>query len=386
MVNDYLKLRAKHYCQSVFKDELTIKPYQLAQRIGDYETFMNSHKEFRYSDEVKDLLFSYTLVYTFTSDRTNMVNINKKIFPKSDKKFMKKYPDSKIVSSKMAFNLMKNMFGTDFSERQIVISEGSKVELGKHVLNFIAAPNVHWPEVMFCYDEEDKILFSADAFGKFGTLDAKDDDGWACEARRYYFNIVGKYGMQVQNVLKKLAGTEVKAILPLHGPALTENLEYYLGIYNTWSSYQPEDKGVLVAYASIHGNTRQAAEELGEMLTKKGAPKVVVSDLAREDIAEVIEDAFRYDKMILMAPSYDAGVFPIMEEFLCHLRDKAYQNRKVAMVENGSWAPSAARVMKTYVEKFKNVELVGETVTIRSSLKPDTREALEKLADAVINA
>ena len=239
---------------------------------------------------------------------------------------------------------------------------------------------------MFSYEESEKLLFSADAFGKFGTLDAKDDDGWACEARRYYFNIVGKYGMQVQNVLKKLAGTEVKAILPLHGPALTENLEYYLGIYNTWSSYQPEDKGVLVAYASIHGNTRQAAEELGEMLTKKGAPKVVVSDLAREDIAEVIEDAFRYDKMILMAPSYDAGVFPIMEEFLCHLRDKAYQNRKVAMVENGSWAPSAARVMKTYVEKFKNVELVGETVTIRSSLKPDTREALEKLADAVINA
>ena len=300
---------------------------------------------------------------------------------------IEKSPDIIPVGNAKTFQLMGQFFEIgDLAGRAVTVKEGDTLSLGSHTLKFIFAPMVHWPEVMFSYEESEKLLFSADAFGKFGTLDAKDDDGWACEARRYYFNIVGKYGMQVQNVLKKLAGTEVKAILPLHGPALTENLEYYLGIYNTWSSYQPEDKGVLVAYASIHGNTRQAAEELGEMLTKKGAPKVVVSDLAREDIAEVIEDAFRYDKMILMAPSYDAGVFPIMEEFLCHLRDKAYQNRKVAMVENGSWAPSAARVMKTYVEKFKNVELVGETVTIRSSLKPDTREALEKLADAVINA
>ena len=300
---------------------------------------------------------------------------------------IEKYPDIIPVGNAKTFQLMGQFFEIgDLAGRAVTVKEGDTLSLGSHTLKFIFAPMVHWPEVMFSYEESEKLLFSADAFGKFGTLDAKDDDGWACEERSYYFNIVGKYGMQVQNVLKKLAGTEVKAILPLHGPALTENLEYYLGIYNTWSSYQPEDKGVLVAYASIHGNTRQAAEELGEMLTKKGAPKVVVSDLAREDIAEVIEDAFRYDKMILMAPSYDAGVFPIMEEFLCHLRDKAYQNRKVAMVENGSWAPSAARVMKTYVEKFKNVELVGETVTIRSSLKPDTREALEKLADAVINA
>ena len=300
---------------------------------------------------------------------------------------IEKYPDIIPVGNAKTFQLMGQFFDIgDLASRAVTVKDGDVLELGSHKLKFIFAPMIHWPEVMFSYEESEKLLFSADAFGKFGTLDAVDEDGWACEARRYYFNIVGKYGMQVQNVLKKLAGTEIKAILPLHGPALTEDLDYYLGIYNTWSSYQPEDEGILIAFASIHGNTAKAAEELAELLRAKGAPKVVVSDIAREDMGEVIEDAFRYDKTVFMSPSYDAGVFPIMEELLCHLRDKAFQNRKVAVVENGSWAPSAARVMKSYIEKFKNVEIVGETVTIRSSLKADSRAALEGLADAVRKA
>ena len=300
--------------------------------------------------------------------------------------FMKKYPDSKIVSSKMAFNLMKNMFGTDFSERQIVISEGSKVELGKHVLNFIAAPNVHWPEVMFTYESTEKILFSADGFGKFGALSLTQDADWACEARRYYFNIVGKYGIQVQALLKKAAALDIKTICPLHGPILTGDLTPYLSLYDTWSRYEPESKGVLVAYASIHGNTAVAAKMLGNMLKEAGVEKVVVSDLAREDMAEVIEDAFRYDRMVLCAASYDGGVFPCMHDFLSHLQMKGYKNRTIGMLENGSWGPTAARTMKGLIEPMKDITLVDPVVTIRSTMKDADLPAMKELAEAIANA
>lgn len=232
------------------------------------------------------------------------------------------------------------------------------------------------------YEESEKLFFSADAFGKFGTLDTEED--WACEARRYYFNICGKYGVQVQNVLKKAAALDIEKILPLHGPILKENLSYYIGLYDTWSKYEPENKGIFIACASIHGNTLKAAERFKEILEAKGAKKVSLSDLTRDDLAEGVEDAFRYDRMVLMACSYDAGVFPVMEDFLCHLRAKTYQNRKVAVIENGSWAPSAGRVMKSYLEQMKNIELVGETITIKSTLTPETEQKLEALADELV--
>ena len=251
--------------------------------------------------------------------------------------------------------------------------------MGAHELKFIMAPMVHWPEVMVTYDSKDKILFSADGVGKFGALELTKDGDWACEARRYYFNIVGKYGAAVQALLIKAAALDIECICPLHGPILNENLAYYLDLYNTWSSYQPENSGVLIAYASIHGNTAKVAEKLGDMLRAKGVQKVVVSDLAREDMAEVIEDAFRYDRMIVAAASYDGGVFPCMQDFLSHLQSKAYQNRKVGIVENGSWAPSAGRVMKSMLESMKNIDLVEDTVTITSSLKDKDMENLEKL-------
>lgn len=248
------------------------------------------------------------------------------------------------------------------------------------------APMVHWPEVMVTYESSEKVLFSADGFGKFGAMDAEDDEGWACEARRYYFNIVGRYGASVQALLKKAAKLDIAVICPLHGPVLNENLDYYIGLYDTWSSYKPENSGVLIAYASIHGNTAKAARKLGEMLREKGVEKVVVSDLAREDMAEVVEDAFRYDRMVLAAASYDGGVFPCMHDFLSHLQSKAYQKRTVGILENGSWGPTAARTMKSMLETMKNVSLVEPVVTIKSTLKEENMADLEALADAIVDA
>ena len=294
-------------------------------------------------------------------------------------KLAEKYPEMKIVGNAKTFVMMSQFFDFDFTGRQVVVKEGDTLDLGSHILTFIMAPMVHWPEVMVTYESSEKVLFSADGFGKFGAMDTDED--WACEARRYYFNIVGKYGAQVQALLKKAASLDIQMILPLHGPVLKDNLGYYIDLYNTWSSYQPENKGVLVAYASIHGNTAKAAEKFGEMLENKGVEKVVVSDLSREDMAEVIEDAFRYDRMVVMASSYDGGVFPVMQDFLLHLQSKAYQNRTVAIVQNGSWAPTAGRVMKGIIETFKNVELIEEMVTIKSTLKPDSEKALEELAE-----
>ena len=297
-------------------------------------------------------------------------------------KLADKYPEMKIVGNAKTFPMMKQFFDIEnIEQRSVVVKEGDTLSLGKHTLQFIMAPMVHWPEVMVTYEQSEKLLFSADGFGKFGALDTDED--WACEARRYYFNIVGKYGMQVQALLKKASALDISMILPLHGPILKENLGYYLDLYNTWSSYKPESKGILVAYASIHGNTAKAAEKFADMLKEKGVEKVVVSDLSRSDMAEVIEDAFRYDRMVIMAASYDAGVFPVMEDFLMHLKSKAYQNRKVGIVENGSWAPTAARVMKSYVENFKNVTLAEPIVTIRSALNETSESALKELASAM---
>lgn len=296
--------------------------------------------------------------------------------------FAEKYPEAKIVGNAKTFPMMKQFFTIDgLDDRAVVVKEGDTLSLGSHTLQFVMAPMVHWPEVMVTYEQSEKLLFSADGFGKFGALDVEED--WACEARRYYFNIVGKYGAQVQALLKKAAALDIKMILPLHGPILKEDLGYYLGLYNTWSSYQPESKGVFVAYASIHGNTAKAAEKLGEMLKEKGAEKVVISDLSRSDMAENIEDAFRYDRIILMASSYDGGVFPVMEDFLMHLKSKNYQNRKIGLVENGSWAPTAARVMKGYVENFKNVTIAEPVVTIRSTLNEASEKALGELAEVM---
>ncbi len=291
--------------------------------------------------------------------------------------FMREYADVKLVASVKAFAMMKQFFGTDFAEQKLVVGEGDKLSLGKHELTFFTAPMVHWPEVIVTYDSTDKVLFSADGFGKFGALDV--DEEWACEARRYYFGIVGKYGAPVQALLKKAAALDIQAICPTHGPVLTENLGYYINLYDTWSKYEPESSGVLIAYASIHGNTAKAAEKLGEMLRAKGVEKVVVSDLARDDMAEVIEDAFRYDRMILCAASYDGGVFPCMQDFLHHLQSKAYQKRKIGILENGSWAPTAAKVMKEIVGTFKDITLAEPVVTIRSTMKEADLTAMEAL-------
>lgn len=294
------------------------------------------------------------------------------------------YPDMVLVGNAKTFVMLSQFFDLPLEGRTLVMKEGDSLSLGSHTLNFIMAPMIHWPEVMVTYESSEKILFSADGFGKFGALSAEDDgEGWACEARRYYFNIVGKYGAPVQALLKKLAGLDVACICPLHGPVLNENLEYYIGLYDTWSSYRPEDKGILVAYASIHGNTAAAAEKLAEILRQKGAEKVVVRDLARFDVAEAVEDAFRYDRMVLAAASYDGGVFPCMEEFLHHLQSKTYQNRKVGLMENGTWAPSAAKVMKGILETMKQVEVVEPVVTIRSVMKAGDLPKMEELADAM---
>ena len=294
----------------------------------------------------------------------------------------KAYPDMKLVGNAKTFAMLPQFIDLDTTDRQVVVKEGDALSLGKHTLHFVMAPMVHWPEVMVEYEETEKVLFSADAFGKFGALDTEED--WACEARRYYFNIVGKYGGPVTTLLKKAAVLDIQTICPLHGPVLKEKLEYYIGKYQTWSSYEPEDKGILIAYASIHGNTAQVAQNLAEILRSKGAEKVVVSDLAREDMAEVIEDAFRYDRMILAAASYDGGVFPCMESFLAHLKSKAYQKRKVGLVENGSWAPCAGRIMKSTLESMKDITLVEPLVTIRSAQKSADEVQLNALADAML--
>lgn len=293
-----------------------------------------------------------------------------------------KYPEAKIVGNAKTFGMIPQFFTMDLTDRTVTVKEGETLSLGSHTLQFFMAPMVHWPEVMVAYEQSEKILFSADGFGKFGALDTEED--WACEARRYYFNICGKYGAQVQALLKKAATLDIQMICPLHGPILKENLGYYIGLYDTWSSYEPEDEGIVVAYASIHGNTAQAAKKLASILEEKGAKKVVVSDLSRDDMAEVIEDAFRYDKLVVAAATYDGGIFPCMEDFLHHLKSKNFQKRTVAFMENGSWAPTAARQMKAIVETMKNITVCDPVVTIKSTMKEDTIQAMEELADHLL--
>lgn len=293
--------------------------------------------------------------------------------------FTKAYPDAKIVSSEKAFAMMKNFFGTDFEDKQIVVTQGNKLPLGKHTLNFVTAPMVHWPEVIVTYDSTDKVLFSADGFGKFGALDVEED--WACEARRYYIGIVGKYGAQVQALLKKAAGLDIQKICPLHGPVLTENLGYYIGLYNTWSSYQPEEEGIVIAYTSVYGNTKKAVLQLAEKLKANGCPKVVVNDLARCDMAEAVEDAFRYSKLVLATTTYNADIFPFMREFIDHLTERNYSNRTVGFIENGSWAPLAAKVMRGMLEKSKNLAFAENDVKILSALNDESKAQLDALAD-----
>ena len=292
--------------------------------------------------------------------------------------FTKAYPNAKIVSSTKAFNMMQSFFGTDFSDKRIVVGEGDTLSLGKHNLTFVTAPMVHWPEVIVTYDSTDKILFSADGFGKFGALDTDED--WACEARRYYIGIVGKYGAQVQALLKKAAGLDIEIICPLHGPILKENLGYYIGLYNTWSSYQPEEDGIVIAYTSVYGNTKKAVMLLADKLRASGCPKVVVNDLARCDMAEAVEDAFRYSKLVLATTTYNSEIFPFMREFITHLTERNYQNRTVAFIENGSWAPMAAKVMRGMFEKSKNITFTDTTVRIMSALNAESTEALDALA------
>ena len=299
------------------------------------------------------------------------------------KKFIENYPDTKIVASKMAFSIMKNLFGTDFTENQIVVAEGSVLELGKHTLEFIAAPNVHWPEVVFSYDKTSKILFSADAFGKFGALDVQDDN-WDDEARRYYFGIVGKFGNFVQQVLKKLANVNITTSCPLHGAVLTENLEHYIKLYDTWSSYQPENEGVLIAYTSVYGHTRQAVEKLAQILIDKGCQKVFTVDLARNEMSKCVEDAFRYDKLVLATTTYAGDIFPFMKEFILQLTERNFQNRKIALIENGSWVPNAAKVMTSLFEKSKDITFTPSKVTIKTAMNDETVKLLENLADEIL--
>ena len=296
---------------------------------------------------------------------------------------MCKYPQVQVVATATALKMLPQFFGgIDFSERGVPVKEGDTLSLGKHTLQFFVAPMVHWPEVMVTYEQNEKILFSADAFGKFGAL--CNGGSWECEARRYYFNICGKYGTQVQALLKKAATLDIKVICPLHGPVLTENLSHYIGLYDTWSKYEPETEGVFVAYASIHGGTAAAAHRLAEILEAKGAPKVAVSDLSRCDMAEAVEDAFRYSRMVVCASSYDADVFPPMHDFLHHLKIKNFQQRRVAIVENGSWAPTAGKVMRTMLESMKSIDIVEPVVTIRSRMKDCDLSAMEQLADSLL--
>ncbi len=294
--------------------------------------------------------------------------------------FAEKFPNAKIVSSAKAFVMMKNFFGTDFADRQVVVAEGSKLELGSHTLSFIEAPMVHWPEVVLSYEESEKVLFSADAFGKFGALDI--DEEWACEARRYYIGIVGKYGLPVQTLLKKAAGFDIQKICPLHGPILTENLGYYIDLYNTWSSYGVESEGVVIAYTSVYGNTKKAALKLADIIEANGQ-KVVVNDLARCDMAEAVEDAFRYGKIVFATTTYNGDIFPFMKEFINHLVERNFQNKTVGFIENGSWAPTATRVMKTMLEKCKDLKYTEATVKIMSALNAESEASLKAMAKEI---
>ena len=292
--------------------------------------------------------------------------------------FLTAYPDAVVVSSAKAFAMMKNFFGTDYADRRVVVGEGDTLALGVHTLTFVTAPMVHWPEVIVSYDSHDKVLFSADGFGKFGALDVEED--WACEARRYYIGIVGKYGPQTQALLKKAAGLDIAVICPLHGPVLKENLGYYVNLYDIWSSYKVESEGVVIAYTSIYGNTKKAVELLAQKLTEKGCPKVVVNDLARCDMAEAVEDAFRYGKLVLATTTYNGDIFPHMKEFIHHLTERNYQNRTVGLMENGSWAPVAAKVMVKMLEGSKNLTFTDTTVKILSALSDDSRAQIDALA------
>lgn len=301
--------------------------------------------------------------------------------------FMAEFPDAKIVSSQKAFNMMKNFYeGEDFADRRVVVKEGDTLELGSHTLSFVAAPMVHWPEVIMTYDAADKVLFSADGFGKFGALDVcgetgEDDDDWACEARRYYFGIVGKYGMQVQAVLRKAAGLDIQIICPLHGPVLKEDLGYYLDLYNTWSSYASETQGVVISYTSVYGNTKKAVELLAQKLEEKGVPKIAVNDLARSDMAECVEDGFRYDTQVFATTTFNNDIFPFMKEYINSLTERNYQNKRVAFIENGSWAPVAAKTMKGMLEGSKNLEYAENGIKIVSALNDESRAAIEALAE-----
>ena len=298
------------------------------------------------------------------------------------KQLVEKYPNMKLVGNALTFKMLPQFFDITLEGKQILVKEADTLNIGKHTLQFFMAPMVHWPEVMVTYEQSEKILFSADGFGKFGTLDTDED--WTCEARRYYFNIVGKYGSQVQALLKKAATLDIQMICPLHGPILKENLSYYINKYDIWSSYKPEDDGVLVAYNSIHGNTAKAMETLEKILKEEGAKKVVVSDLAREDMAEVIEDAFRYDKMIVACPTYDAGLFPFMEKFLRHLKHKNFQNRTVGIIENGSWAPAAAKNMQEILEQMKDITIVEPIIHIKTTMSKENEEEMKQLAKAIL--
>ena len=298
------------------------------------------------------------------------------------KNLMGKYPNLKVVGNAKTFAMIPQFFDVDISDRTVAVKEGDTLCLGKHTLQFFMAPMVHWPEVMVTYEQTEKILFSADGFGKFGALDA--DEAWTCEARRYYFNIVGKYGAQVQALLKKAATLDIQMICPLHGPILKEDLGYYISKYDIWSKYEPEDEGVFIAYASIHGNTAKAAKKLAEMLEEKGAKRVAIADLSRDDMAEAVEDAFRHSKLVVASSTYDGGLFPCMEDFLAHLKAKNYQKRTVAMIENGSWAPVAAKKMREYFEGMKAIEICDPVVTIKSTMKEDTLKVMEELAKELV--
>lgn len=296
--------------------------------------------------------------------------------------FAEKYPHAQLVLSAKAQSMLPQFFTQDMSDRCVVVKEGDELSLGSHTLTFIMAPMVHWPEVMVTYEKSEKVLFSADGFGKFGALDTNED--WACEARRYYFNIVGKYGMQVQGLLKKAAALDIQVICPLHGPVLSENIGYYIDKYNTWSSYTPEDQGILIAFASVHGNTGVVAKKLADMLREMGAPKVAVADLARDDMAEVIEDAFRYDRLVLASVTYDAGLFPCMDSLLSRLKSKNYQKRTVGLIENGSWAPMAGKIMKEALAAMKEITILEPVVTVKSTLNAESEAQLRALAKALL--
>lgn len=320
------------------------------------------------SDVIGDRKPSYLIVQHMEPDHSaNIAN------------FLDLYKDAKVVATAKAFVMMKQFFGTDYPERQIVVKEGDTLSLGTHTLTFVLAPMVHWPEVMVTYDSKDKVLFSADAFGKFGALDVEED--WACEARRYYFGIVGKYGVQAQALLKKAAGLDIKTICALHGPILKENLGYYLDLYNTWSSYGVESEGVVIAYTSVYGNTKKAVELLADKLTALGCPKVTVTDLARDDMAEAVEDAFRYGKLVLATTTYNGDIFPFMKTFIEHLTERGYRNRTIGLIENGSWAPTAAKTMLKMFEGSKNLTFTDTTVTIKSAVNTENEAQIAALAE-----